>query len=67
MEIFQSVRIPYPLYQDLLDYLSAHAAGDDWSNALLDRLQSESKTSEEPILETETIGDDEKDFSRTLN
>jgi hypothetical protein len=67
MDIFQSVRIPYPLYQDLLDYLSAHAAGDDWSSNLLNRLQSESKTSKEPIPETETIGDDEKDFSLPLN
>jgi hypothetical protein len=67
MAIFRSVRIPYPLYQDLLDYLSAHSVGDDWSIALLDRLQTESKTSEEPILETETIDDDGKNFPIPLN
>lgn len=35
------VQLSYPLYQDLLNHLQAHASTDDWANTLLQRLQSE--------------------------
>lgn len=57
----KAIQIPFPLFQDLQNYLQSHEV-DDWAATLLERLQTESIVVELNSAPENTDDDEDIEF-----